>query len=159
MNNKNEDMKKYLLMKRPQYMDEDMKKYLLMKGPQHTNKNEDIKKYLLMKEQQHNNMKKGPNHKVNTTDSTKHTINNMNEDMNKVIMNDRNDKAVALYINGQYKNMRDDMNKAKKINKIGIEKSKMNSSIVNNYNNRPDYLIKNKNLSNIRKLSQIADQE
>ena len=74
-------------------------------------------------------------------------------------MKDRNDKAIELFLNGQFKNMRDQLNKVSTINKLGVETMQMSESLTNNYNNRPDTLIKQKNLSNIRRLSHITDQE
>ena len=72
---------------------------------------------------------------------------------------DKNDRAVQLFLNGQFKEMRDKLGDSCRIQKIEVACMPMGDSITNNYNNRPVKLLHQKNLPNKRRLSQIADQE
>lgn len=74
-------------------------------------------------------------------------------------MDNRNDRAVRLLLNGQNKEMKNILNKVKNFQKIGIDGTPMVDSITVKYNNRPIELLRKKNPSNVRKLSQIHDQE
>ena len=72
---------------------------------------------------------------------------------------DKNDRAVQLFLNGQFKEMRDKMGDSCRIQKIEVACMPMGDSVTNNYNNRPIKLLHQKNIPNKRRLSQIKDQE
>lgn len=72
---------------------------------------------------------------------------------------DRNDKAVQMYLKGQFKEMRDRLNDSCRVQKIEIACTPMSDSITSSYNNRPMQIMNKMSKCNVRKLSQIKDQE
>lgn len=72
---------------------------------------------------------------------------------------DKNDKAIQIWLNGQFKEMRDRLGDSCRVQKIEVACMPMGDSITNDWNNRPVELIVRKNLRNSRRLAQIADQE
>jgi len=72
---------------------------------------------------------------------------------------DRNDRNVQMFLNGQYKKLRDAMAGSSRVSKKEVYSTDMNDSVMNNYNNRPVKLLTKKNLPNKRRLSHITDQE
>ena len=77
----------------------------------------------------------------------------------QAVKSDRNDRAVQLFLNGQFKEMRNKLGESSRVKKLGTKHVAMNESIVSSYNNRSGSLIKNKNPKNMRRLAHIADQE
>jgi len=72
---------------------------------------------------------------------------------------DKNDRAVQLFLNGQFKEMRNRLGASCRVQKIEVACMPMGDSITTNYNNRPGKLLNQKNIPNKRRLSQIVDQE
>lgn len=77
----------------------------------------------------------------------------------KEVKTDKNDRAVQLFLNGQFKEMRDRLGDSCRVQKIEVACMPMGDSMTNDYNNRPMRLLHQKNLPNKRRISQIADQE
>ena len=72
---------------------------------------------------------------------------------------DKNDRAIQLFLNGQHKEMRDNLGKGNNLKKHSVSNVSMPDSIAIGYNNRPPTKMVKKNLSGQRRLAQIADQE
>jgi len=72
---------------------------------------------------------------------------------------DKNDRAVQLFLNGQFKKMRDNLGKGSKLKKTETSYMEMCDSMATDYNNRPPTSMVKKNNCNKRRLAQIADQE